>query len=193
MINAFKALLGISTLSLTMLASRPRLLLPFSRRTSQLSRLMTTSTIRLVQRPADWKAAAPDLPSTVTFAPQSKLPKLPVPKLPDTLERLKENLKPIAWSNAEFDAVSRKIDEFGTGKGAELHERLLKHNEKTRHWLEQWWDDTAYLGYRDSVSCARGSFTLLTPRNLTCVTLSLGYRQCIILLYATPGDSAPCF
>ncbi|KAF9453573.1 carnitine acetyl transferase [Macrolepiota fuliginosa MF-IS2] len=112
---------------------------------------MTTSTIRRTQRPANWKAAAPDLPSTVTFAAQSKLPKLPVPLLSDTLGRLKESLKPIAWSDAEFQQVSRKIDEFGVGKGAELHERLLKHNEKSRHWLEQWWDDTGYMGYRDSV------------------------------------------
>ncbi len=112
---------------------------------------MTTSTIRLTHRPGDWKAAAPDLPSTVTFAAQSQLPKLPVPILSDTLERLKESLKPIAWSRAEFDAVSKKIDVFGVGKGAELQERLLKHSGNTRHWLEQWWDDGAYLGYRDSV------------------------------------------
>lgn len=112
---------------------------------------MTTSTIRLIQRPENWKAAAPDLPSTVTFAGQSKLSKLPVPSLPDTLARLKESLKPIAWSSAELDEVEKKIDEFGSGKGVELQERLLKHNEKTHHWLEQWWDDGGYLGYRDSV------------------------------------------
>jgi carnitine O-acetyltransferase len=112
---------------------------------------MATSTIRLTQRPTNWKAAAPNLPSTVTFAGQSKLPKLPVPNLKDTLERLKESLKPIAWSTTEFDIVSKKVDEFGTGKGVELQDRLLKHNEKTPHWLEQWWDDGGYLGYRDSV------------------------------------------
>jgi carnitine O-acetyltransferase len=112
---------------------------------------MTTSTIRLTQRPVNWKAAAPGLPTTVTFASQSQLPKLPVPNLTDTLCRLKESLKPIAWSKIEFDTVSRKINEFGSGKGIELQERLLKHNEKTPHWLEQWWDDTGYLGYRDSV------------------------------------------
>lgn len=112
---------------------------------------MATSTTRLTQRPTNWKAAAPDIPSTITFAAQSKLPKLPVVPLSHTLRRLKESLKPIAWSEAEFEAVTTKIDEFGVGKGAELHERLLKHNEKTPHWLEQWWDDTGYLGYRDSV------------------------------------------
>lgn len=141
---------------------------------------MATSTIRLTQRPANWKAAAPDLPSNVTFAAQSKLPKLPVPNLSDTLGRLKESLKPIAWSDAEFRAVSEKIDEFGAGKGNELQERLLKHNEKTRHWLEQWWDDTGYLGYRDSV-CS-------TPILLILGQLSIpppGHHQRILLLCVT--------
>ncbi|KAF7770507.1 hypothetical protein Agabi119p4_6481 [Agaricus bisporus var. burnettii] len=112
---------------------------------------MASSTIRLTQRPTNWKAAAPDIPSTVTFAGQSTLPKLPVPKLTDTLGRLKESLKPISWSDAEFEAVVNKIDEFEKGKGAELHDRLLKHNENSHHWLEQWWDDGGYQGYRDSV------------------------------------------
>ncbi|KAF6761479.1 carnitine acetyl transferase [Ephemerocybe angulata] len=103
-------------------------------------------------RPANWKEQAPEpLPGSQTFAAQSKLPKLPVPKLEDTLVRLKDTLKPIAWSQEEFNAVSKKIDEFGAGKGPELHKRLLKHDEDKKHWLENWWDDGGYLGYRDSV------------------------------------------
>lgn len=103
-------------------------------------------------RPAHWKEKAPEpLPGTLTFAAQAKLPKLPVPKLEDTLVRLKESLKPIAWSEEEFKAVSKKIDEFGAAQGPELHQRLLKHAEGTQHWLENWWDDGAYMGYRDSV------------------------------------------
>ncbi|KAF5336120.1 hypothetical protein D9611_006294 [Ephemerocybe angulata] len=103
-------------------------------------------------RPANWKEQAPEpLPGSQTFAAQSKLPKLPVPKLEDTLIRLKDTLKPIAWSQEEFNAVSKKIDEFGAGKGPELHKRLLKHDEDKKHWLENWWDDGGYLGYRDSV------------------------------------------
>ena len=130
-----------------------------SRTLSRLRCAMSTSAAPL-ERPRNWKAAAPDLPSTVTFAGQSKLPKLPVPNLTDTLRRLKESLKPIAWSNAEFKAVEKKIDEFGSGKGAELQERLLKHNNQIDHWLEQWWDDVAYLGYRDSVRCISFAYTV---------------------------------
>jgi len=120
---------------------------------------MSTSTAPL-ERPRNWKTVAPDLPSTVTFAGQPKLQKLPVPNLTDTLGRLKESLKPIARSNAEFNAVLKKIDEFGSEKGVELQERLLKHNNSIDHWLEQWWDDVAYLGYRDSVRCTSFAYVM---------------------------------
>ncbi|KDR80621.1 hypothetical protein GALMADRAFT_240964 [Galerina marginata CBS 339.88] len=113
-------------------------------------RQMTTSPRRL--RPADWKAAAPEaLPGTLTFGAQSTLPKLPVPDLQNTLVRLKDSLKPIAWSDVEYASVVEKIDNFGLGKGPVLHERLLQRANERQHWLEEWWDDAGYLGYRDSV------------------------------------------
>jgi len=103
-------------------------------------------------RPANWKAAAPEaLPGTTTFGAQPTLPRLPVPELQDTLNRLKESLKPIAWSEAEYASVTQKIDDFGKTKGPELQERLLKRASEKEHWLEDWWDDGGYLGYRDSV------------------------------------------
>ncbi|KAF8909292.1 acyltransferase ChoActase/COT/CPT [Gymnopilus junonius] len=103
-------------------------------------------------RPAQWKTAAPEpLLGTLTFAAQSKLPQLPVPELKDTLNRLKESLKPIAWSDAEYASVVKKIDAFEREKGQELHQRLLQKAATRQHWLEEWWDDAGYLGYRDSV------------------------------------------
>ncbi|KAL4265504.1 carnitine/choline acetyltransferase family protein [Pleurotus pulmonarius] len=124
-------------------------------RSSQFVRSMAgsaTTPIVLISRPDDWKARAPGPPSTsVTFAAQDKLPKLPVPDLQQTLTRLKESLRPIAYNDAEYSAVEKKIDEFERGKGAELHQRLLGKYAATKHWLEDWWDDGGYLGYRDSV------------------------------------------
>lgn len=103
-------------------------------------------------RPLHWKASAPEpLPSTLTFAAQRNLPRLPVPALEDTVVRLKETLKPIAWSEAEFNTVSKKIDDFAATNGPELQVRLLKRASQRPHWLEEWWDDTGYMGYRDSV------------------------------------------
>jgi len=147
----------------TMLARNARqptrsLLTSFSKRQS----LMSTYT--KLQRPSNWKEHAPEaVAGSLTYKAQSTLPKLPVPKLEDTLVRLKETLKPIAWTEEEFTTASKRIDEFAQGKGPELHQRLLKHAEGRPHWLEQWWDDGAYLGYRDSVR----HYTILQAHSLT--------------------------
>jgi len=103
-------------------------------------------------RPVDWKTAAPaPLPQTTTFAGQARLAKLPVPNLQASLSKLKDSLKPIAWSAEEYSAAVAKIDKFEAGLGPELQNRLLNRASSTPHWLETWWDDNGYLGYRDSV------------------------------------------
>lgn len=122
--------------------------------THHLSRryLSTRTMSTLTARPPNWKAVAPaPLPGTTTFAAQTSLPKLPVPELHVTLTRLKEALKPLVKGEAEYTTAVTKIDEFGQGKGKELQNRLLKRHAQTNHWLEEWWDDLSYLGYRDSV------------------------------------------
>lgn len=124
------------------------------------------------KRPPFWKSLAPaplalpagSTPSAKpgqgpgTFSAQASLPHLPIPPLSETLKRVKDTLRPLAHSKDEFGDVSKKIDEFGKagGKGQELHARLEKwrddgEKEGRDHWLEEWWDDGAYLGYRDSV------------------------------------------
>ncbi|KAG5340287.1 hypothetical protein C0989_002303 [Termitomyces sp. Mn162] len=110
---------------------------------------MSTSAIRLYSRPTTWKAAAPAAThGTKTFS--AELPKLPVANLSDTLIRLKQSLEPIAWSDEEYAAVCKKIDQFAAEQGPELQQRLLSRAEETRHWLEEWWDDDNYFAYRDS-------------------------------------------
>ena len=104
-------------------------------------------------RPVNWKAAAPAPPAgTTTFAAQSALPRLPVLPLAPTLDRLKRTLVPMAHSPDEFAETERKIDAFASGIGPELQRRLEAHAQDKLHWLEEWWDDSAYLAYRDSVS-----------------------------------------
>lgn len=115
------------------------------------------STFRHI-RTADWKSAAPEpLPGSLTFAAQPNLPRLPVPDLNHTLDRLRESLKPIAWSDEEYSSVIRKIDTFANDQGPQLQQRLLDRANEKPHWLEEWWDNIGYLGYRDSVK-------LLYPR-----------------------------
>jgi len=101
--------------------------------------------------PVNWKSKAPlSLPGP-TFAAQARLPKLPVPELEQTLRKLKESLKPIAHYPEEYHAAVAKVDDFARALAPELHTRLLKRRDETDHWLEEWWDNDAYLAYRDSV------------------------------------------
>lgn len=111
-----------------------------------------------LHRPANWKEAAPAPMPGPTFAAQSSLPKLPVPELADTLAKLKESLKPIAWNEAEYQRFMKRIDDFGAGLGPKLQERLVQRAQERDHWLEEWWDDLAYLGYREPVSASIHAF-----------------------------------
>jgi hypothetical protein len=138
---------------------------------------MSTSSIRLTQRPREWKAAAPGAPSgTQTYS--FGLPKLPVSDLQETLGRLKQSLKPMAWSDSEYAAVENKINAFESSKGPQLQERLLKRAEELPHWLEEWWDDAAYLGYRDSVR-----YSYFQHRLFVEPYLFRGCNKRILLLY----------
>lgn len=123
----------------------------FSLTSRSLRRNMSFTQIRR-SRPANWKAAAQEpIPGTLTFAAQTKLPKLSVPVLQDTLVRLKDSVKSIAWSEEEYTTVLKKINDFADNQGPILQSRLLERASQLPHWLEEWWDDTGYLGYRESV------------------------------------------
>ncbi|KIJ20944.1 hypothetical protein PAXINDRAFT_174316 [Paxillus involutus ATCC 200175] len=112
---------------------------------------MSYSSFLPATRPPNWKSLAAPI---INFAHQpTSLPVLPVQPLPATLQRLKESLRPLARSSDEFASTCQKIDEFGQkgGVGSVLQAKLKQRKEETNHWLEEWWDDLAYLSYRDSV------------------------------------------
>ncbi|KAJ3340802.1 Carnitine O-acetyltransferase mitochondrial [Gonapodya sp. JEL0774] len=75
----------------------------------------------------DTKAAAK--PALRTFANQSSLPKLPIPDLAPTKEKLLKSLQPIARSEKEWKELSRKVEDFFArgGRGEELHNRLKEY------------------------------------------------------------------
>ena len=85
---------------------------------------------------------------------QDSLPRLPVPKLEETAARYYQTLKPLL-NATELAASKRAIDDFITpgGEGSKLQEKLIARSKdpKHRNWLSEWWNDTAYLSYRDPV------------------------------------------
>lgn len=109
---------------------------------------------RMSTHPRDWKKLAPTPPpGTITFSGQSSLQRLPVPEFNSTLRKLRLSLKALAWDAAEYRASESKIDDFSRGLGPELQRRLEERRDEPGrdHWLEEWWDEGAYLTYRDPV------------------------------------------
>ncbi|MBE7182744.1 MAG: choline/carnitine O-acyltransferase [Terriglobus roseus] len=85
---------------------------------------------------------------------EDSLPRLPVPSLEETAKRYLKSLHPLL-SKDEYEHSSKLVDEFlqPGGQGEQLQERLVAKREdpNTRNWIIDWWNEAAYLGYRDPV------------------------------------------
>ncbi|KAI9495160.1 acyltransferase ChoActase/COT/CPT [Zychaea mexicana] len=84
---------------------------------------------------------------------QSNLPRLPVPKFEETLAKYLNTVKPLL-SEAEYQKTEASVKEFvSSGMAEKLQQRLVaKANDpNVLNWLDDWWLDAAYLGYRDPV------------------------------------------
>ncbi|KAL3198431.1 hypothetical protein MRX96_014254 [Rhipicephalus microplus] len=106
----------------------------------------SSSTPPVVRRLPDM---APLVVKGVMLSRQKELPKLPVPPLADTLERLWLSLMPIL-SVEELQASRKVIDRFGEkgGEGEYLHRMLTYRYKRLDNWLDEWWLNTAYLDVR---------------------------------------------
>ena len=85
---------------------------------------------------------------------QESLPRLPVPALEETATRYLASLEPLL-SKEKLDASKAAVQEFikPGGLGQKLQERLVakRENPKQKNWIYEWWNDAAYLTYRDPV------------------------------------------
>ncbi|ETW81552.1 hypothetical protein HETIRDRAFT_156259 [Heterobasidion irregulare TC 32-1] len=84
---------------------------------------------------------------------QASLPRLPVPPLPSTLSKYLETVRP-HLNAAELARTEAAVRAFGSSpQGAELQKRLEARAAEPgmKSWLADWWNDAAYMGYRDSV------------------------------------------
>ncbi|GMM29677.1 carnitine O-acetyltransferase [Martiniozyma asiatica (nom. inval.)] len=90
------------------------------------------------------------------YSNQEKIPPLPVPKLSETLELYKSSVAPLypnGINDANFKRYAETIDSFGnSNEGKNLQERLEQFSIGKRNWLAEFWDNYAYLDYRDPVS-----------------------------------------
>jgi carnitine O-acetyltransferase len=85
---------------------------------------------------------------------EDSLPRLPVPTLEETAKRYLKSVHPLL-SQSEYDATTKAVDEFVApgGPGETLQKRLEARREQPemRNWIAEWWNDAAYMAYRDPV------------------------------------------
>jgi carnitine O-acetyltransferase len=85
---------------------------------------------------------------------EDSLPKLPVPSLEETSERYLKSLHPLL-NKEELAASQKAVKAFSQpgGLGTKLQERLVARAKDPKHnnWIADWWNEAAYLAYRDPV------------------------------------------
>jgi carnitine O-acetyltransferase len=118
------------------------------------TRTQLQSNARLLSFSATARTHSHSHPSLYQY--QESLPALPVPPLAQTLQLYKESIKPF-YPNGENDDSFKKyaaiIDEFqSSSEGQKLQQKLEAFAVDKRNWLSEFWDNYAYLDYRDPVS-----------------------------------------
>lgn len=84
---------------------------------------------------------------------QESLPRLPVPPLSSTIAKYLESVQP-HLTPAEFAKTQEAANAFEKSPlGQDLQKRLQARREEPgrKNWLSDWWNEAAYMGYRDPV------------------------------------------
>ncbi|KAI0373868.1 acyltransferase ChoActase/COT/CPT [Pilatotrama ljubarskyi] len=84
---------------------------------------------------------------------EDSLPRLPVPTLSSTAAKYLETVEPHV-TREQFARTRAAVNAFvESEQGKELQERLQKRmtHPQIENWLADWWNETAYMGYRDPV------------------------------------------
>ncbi|XP_015112385.1 carnitine O-acetyltransferase [Diachasma alloeum] len=97
---------------------------------------------------------------------KQELPKQPVPDLHQTAQRYLRSLKPLL-NDQEYSKTEKIVQDFISecGLGPKLQKKLLERYEKTDSWMNEWFLNAAYLGYRDSVLLMSSPGTVGPPQD----------------------------
>lgn len=124
------------------------------------------------------------------YSQQHLLPKLPVPKVKDTLDRFLPTAVPLAKSDEEEATLTKAVQDF-EGQSVELQKRLIERKEvdmKDSSWLQYWWNTMGYLQVRDPVVVNVSYFFHFSDDGSLPQTpsdKSLGVLRAASLLYST--------
>ncbi|KAB5589040.1 Carnitine O-acetyltransferase [Ceratobasidium theobromae] len=84
---------------------------------------------------------------------QTHLPELPVPELANTARRYLDSVRALV-SPTEYAKTEAAVASFVQSDHAKQLQQRLKDRAATpgiENWLADWWNDVAYMGYRDPV------------------------------------------
>ncbi|KAI0917381.1 hypothetical protein AcW2_007518 [Taiwanofungus camphoratus] len=84
---------------------------------------------------------------------EASLPHLPVPSLSSTTAKYLETVQP-HLTPAQFSATQAAVKAFLDSDQSKTLQARLEERAKTpnvKNWLADWWNDAAYMGYRDPV------------------------------------------
>lgn len=113
------------------------------------------------------------------------LPRLPVPKLNDTLEKFLETAEP-HLTPERFENTKNIVREFGRngGVGEKLQKLLEKRADTTENWLSDpvsnWWLNCAYLQYRDPVVVWSSPGLVYPQRKFTTIDDKVQYAAQVV-------------
>ncbi|KEI42175.1 uncharacterized protein L969DRAFT_84046 [Mixia osmundae IAM 14324] len=96
---------------------------------------------------------------------QKSLPQLPVPNLIETAGKYLDSVRPLVSSadprtpdathggpNSAYAKTQHIVEEFVSSPLVkELQNRLRARERESENWLSDWWNEAAYMGYRDPV------------------------------------------
>ncbi|RKO88367.1 acyltransferase ChoActase/COT/CPT [Blyttiomyces helicus] len=137
---------------------------------------------------------------------QSALPALPVPTLEETLPTYLRSVRPLV-DDAAFAKTKKAVEDFVKpgSLGLELQKRLVAHKEASKtSWLIDWWNDYAYMAYRDPVVINVNYFfvfkddkrrRLPAARAASIITGALEFKNLVVSEELTPDmarNSALC-
>lgn len=81
---------------------------------------------------------------------QESLPRLPVPKLNDTISRYLLSMRPLL-NESEHNAITKKAEEFQNGIGKKLQRYLVLKSWWSPNYVTDWWDEYVYQRNRSSL------------------------------------------
>ena len=114
------------------------------------SRSLKTSAPRKSDVPPGYVA---DMSKGPMLRYEASLPRLPVPTLSSTAAKYLETVRP-HLTKEQFAKTQAAVQKFlDSAQSKVLQERLQQRAAQpgVANWLADWWNETAYMGYRDPV------------------------------------------